>query len=198
MLLKPEATFDCLFLAERLEKDAGTFTAPEVHLFAYLSCLLWLYRRHALADWGYTFVGTELGAPFSLDMDGVINELQNRGYLIRIEGRLRTSDAAGQQLQDFRSLSLYSDRAECLHAACSSTSFLSVGMVCSALGQEPELQRARSLPTSRILLGVIGREQLYGQFDVLRFSLNEEKIDLRVPAVVWLSALYRSTDLNEQ
>ena len=69
MRLNPEATFDCLLVAERLRREAGTFTAPELHLFSYLGCLLWLYRGNIAADWGYSFVGTELGAPFSLDID---------------------------------------------------------------------------------------------------------------------------------
>ena len=198
MLLNPEATFDCLFMADRLERETGTFTVPELHLFAYLSCLLWLYRHRALADWGYSFVGTELGAPFSLDIDGVIRELQDRGYLVRVHDRLRTSDEAEQQLQDFSSLSLYAERQECLGAACSSTLAFSAGMVGSALAQEPELRRARSVPVTRNLLGDVAQEQLYEQFDVLHRALGGELMDLRVPAVVWLSALYKSIDLNEE
>jgi hypothetical protein len=194
MRLSPEATFDCLFMAARLQRDSGTFTASELHLFAYLACLLWLYRRRATADWGYSFVSTDLGAPFSIDIDGVIRELQSRGYLVRVQERLRTSNTADQQLNVFLGLTLNAERIECLHAACSSTSALSVGMVGSALAQEPELRRARAMPNNRPLLEDTAQSQLYEHFDALHRALNKEDIDLRVPAVVWLSALYRSDD----
>jgi len=192
MRLNPEATFDCLFLADRLQQESGTFSAPEIHLFGYLACLLWLYRRRPVTDWGYSFVGTELGAPFSLDIDQTVKALVGRGHCARVQERLRMSEFAEQSLRELNSLVLNQERAECLHAACASTAAFSPGMVGAALGQEPELRRARAVPMSRPLLEVSARQQLYVQFDALRHSLGQERGDLRVPAVVWLAALYRS------
>ena len=197
MRLNPDATFDSIFMAASLQRDTGQFAAAELHLFGYLACLLWLYRERALADWGYSFVGTELGAPFSLEIDGVIKELLERGYFTRAQDKLRVSSAAEEHLKEFRALDLNSDRAECLNAACSSTAAFSVGMVGSALAQEPELRRARALPVSRPLLEDAAQPQLYEQFDALRDGLKKQDIDLRVPAVVWLAALYRSNEITE-
>ncbi len=181
-------------MADRLKRDTGTLSSAVLHLFAYLACLLWLYRRHTMADWGYSFVGTELGAPFSLDIDTAIKELRERGYFIRVQDRLRVSEDAEEQLHDFLSLTLNKERVECLHAACSSTSAFSVGIVGAALAQEPELRRARAVPNNRPLLEDVAQSQLYEQFEALRKVLNRENVDLRVPAVVWLTALYRSTE----
>lgn len=192
MQLNPDATFDCLFMADRLMSDAGTFTGPELHLFSYLACLLWLYRRRALSDWGYSFVGTELGAPFSLEIDTALRELRDRGYVVAVGDRLRIVETAEHEFKDFRGLALNSERVECLHAAYSSTSAYSVGIVGSALSQEPELRRSRAVPNNRPLLESAARGRLYEQFDALRGALNQEHIDLRVPAVVWLAALYAS------
>jgi len=194
MRLNPEATFDCLFLADRLQQESGTFSAPEIHLFGYLACLLWLYRRRPVTDWGYSFVGTELGAPFSLDIDQTVKALVERGHCARVQERLRMSEFAEQSLRELNSLVLNQERAECLHAACASTAAFSPGMVGTALGQEPELRRARAVPMSRPLLEVSARQQLYVQFDALHHSLGQERGDLRVPAVVWLAALYRSSE----
>lgn len=198
--MNPDATFDSLFLAERLQEETGTFTVPELHLFAYLACLLWIYRQRAISDWGYSFVGTELGAPYSQDIDNAFKILQDRGFLTRIENRLKLSPLAIQFLHELKPLTLNQDRAECLEAACASTAALSVGMVGSALSQEPDLKRARITPLNRTLLEDSARRQLYEQFESLRHGIQrhaaaESSEDLRLPAFLWLTALYRWSEL---
>lgn len=197
MRFNPDAAFDCLFIADRLGQETGSFTGAELHLFGYLACLLWLYRRRAVTDWGYPFVGTELGAPFSQDIDMSIKGLTERGYFVSIHERLRMTNSGRAILRDLAGLSLNQERAECLHAACASTAAFSVGMVGNALAEEPELRRARALPMSRQLLEESAQSQLYLQFEALRGALRQVGDDLRVPAVVWLEALYRSGESIE-
>jgi len=189
--LNPDATFDCLFLANRLHIQRASVSAQEIHLFAYLACLLWLYRQRAVSDWGYAFVGTELGAPFSRDIDVALKELLERGYLRKVHDRVSPTEFANQPLRDLTELGMNQDRTECLRAACSSTAAFSVGMVSNALAKEPELSRAKAIPSSRLLLEDAARSQLYVQFEALRTALHQRSNDLRLPAVVWLSALYR-------
>lgn len=62
-------------------------------------------------------------------------------------------------------------------------------MVSSALARDPELARARKVPMTRSLLEEVAVTELYGQFSVIQRNLRFEYDDLRVPAVVWLSAL---------
>jgi hypothetical protein len=194
MRLNPEATFDTLFVAQRLQAGGATFSTPEIHLFGYLACLLSIYRRQAVADWGYPFVGTELGAPFSREIDAAVKELVERGFFVRTQERLQMTASAERQLLELRQLTLNQDRAECLQAACASMAVFSVGMVGNALSQEPELRRAQALPATRLLLEESAQVQLYTQFDALRQALSQQSDDLRLPAVVWLSALYRSNE----
>ncbi|MFH1130935.1 MAG: hypothetical protein V1754_06340 [Pseudomonadota bacterium] len=191
MRLNPDATFDCLFVANRLQIQRSSFSVQEVHLFTYLACLLWLYREMVVSDWGYEFVGTELGAPFSRDIDTALKELLERGYFRRIHDRVRLTELAEQPLRVFSELTINQERAECLQAACSSTALFSVGMVSNALAKEPELMRAKALPSSRLLLEDSARSQLYVQFDALRKAVSQRSNDLRLPAIVWLTALYR-------
>lgn len=194
MPLNPYAGFDCLSIARRLQQPTGAFAASEVHLFAYLSCLLWLYSRNSVSDWGYNFVATELGAPFSFELDAALKRLTGSGCIIRTEERLIVGEAAAQRLDDFSRLTINRDRVQCLDAACATLSAFSLGMVSNALGSEPELSRAQELRISRRLLEDAGRAQLYEQFSTLRQCLHERTSDLRLPAVVWLTALYRSQE----
>ena len=186
--LNPDAAFDCLFIAGRLQVQTGTFTIPELHL----ACLLWLYRGRAVADWGYSFMGTELGAPFSVDLELAVTTLLDRGFLIRTLDGVCTSELAEPSVAEMGSLSLNKDRVECLDSSCASTAALSSGMVGCALAQEPDLRRAQATPMSRLLLEDAARSQLFLQFDALRNGLRSGD-DLRTPAVVWLTALYRSS-----
>ena len=194
MGLNPNATFDTLFIASSLQRHTAGVTAAELHLFGYLACMLWLYKRHALEDWGYSFVGTELGAPFSQKIDHAIDEMTERGYLVRTGDRMRVSGIAEERLKQFSALQLNNERTECLYAACSSTSAFSLGMIGRALSQEPDLKRARTMPMTRQLLEHSAQSQLYQYFDALRSNLGQDDVNLRVPAVVWLVALYQSSD----
>jgi len=99
--------------------------------------------------------------------------------------------AAEERLATIRSLSLIQRRIQFLDAACASATALSIGMVSTALGSEPELNRSKLLPNTRLLLEDAARQQLYAQFDALRRGIGVENKDLRVPAVVWLTALYQ-------
>jgi hypothetical protein len=191
MTANADALFDCLFLADRMQGEDGRASIPEIHLFAYLGCLLWLYRHRTVTEWGYTFVGTEFGAPFSVDIDSGLTLLIDQGHVIRGESRITLSDQAKYYLETLVSLELNQERTECLAAACASTAVLSPGMVSSALSRDPELERARKVPITRSLLEEAAVSELYGQFSVIQQNLKLEYDDLRVPAVVWLSALQR-------
>ena len=196
MRLNPDATFDCLFVANRLQSQRLSFSVQEIHLFTYLACLLWIYRERIVSDWGYEFVGTELGAPFSREIDTALKELLSHGYFRKIHDRILLTKLAEQPLQELSELTINQERAECLHAACSSVAAFSVGMVSNALAKEPELMRAKALPSSRMLLEDAARSQLYVQFDALRKAVGQRSNDLRLPAVVWLTALYRFGEIE--
>ena len=196
MRLNPLAVFDCLYVGRSIQDRLGAFAAAEIHLFSYLGCLLWLYGEHAVSDWGYTFVATELGAPFSVDVDAVIKQLLESGSLSRQGTQLRLTAHAKGEVDDFARLSVNQERAACIDAACATMSAFSLGMVSSALNREPDLSRAQQFRMSRQLLQAAGQEQLYEQFAMLRQCLGSRSVDLRLPAVVWVTALYRFAEEN--
>jgi hypothetical protein len=194
--LNPDATFDCLFVANYLKIQRSSISVQAIHLFTYLACLLWLYRERVASDWGYVFVGTEFGAPFSQEVDTALQKLLEHGYFRKVNDHVCLTNLAGRLLNDFSALTINQDRAECLRAACSSTTIFSVGMVSNALEKEPDLMRAKALPANRLLLEDSARSQLYAQFDTLRKAIGQRSKDLRLPAFVWLTALYRLDEVE--
>lgn len=197
MQLNPSATYDCLFIGSYLQRRGNGFSATELHLLSYLSCLLSLYRQMPIADWDYTFVGTEFGAPFSKKIDEAVNELLERNFFQREENRLQITERAEEYARQLSQFLSNQDRTVCLEAACASITAFSIGMVCNALSQEPDLRRAQDTPTDRFLLEDPATSQLYQQFDMLRHALNQQSNDLRMPAVVWLETLYRASERTE-
>ena len=194
----PEAALDCLFLLQKLDANSKGVSAQEIHLFAYLGCLLWVYRENLVADWGYQFVGTELGAPFSIEIDAALDGLLARGFIVRARDHYILASHASRTLDSLKSLELNASRIECLEAGCASISAFSVGMVNFALGREPDLQRAKAMPATRLLLGDAATEILFKQFSALKAALQDRGTDLRLPAVVWLTALYQSSKSETQ
>jgi hypothetical protein len=137
-------------------------------------------------------VGTELGAPFSQSIDTAANEFLDRGLFHRTHERLQMTKLAEHRLHIYEQLDMNLGRVECLQAACASTSAFSVGMVCTALANEPELRRSIAIPASRQLLEELAQSQLYLQFNALHNAFSGRCDDLRLPAVTWLAALYSS------
>jgi len=193
----PEATFDTIFLACRLQRRTSSFSASELHMFAYLGCLLWIYSGSSVSDWGYGFVGTELGAPFSQKINEAYEQLLKRGIILSIkENQLQIVTEAEDRLNDTIPFLGNKERAKCLDAAFASTIALSTGIVSTALSNDPELSRARELPAKRSLLEEAGCRRIYLQFEALRNCLKLPSNDLRLPSVVWLTALYTSHELS--
>jgi hypothetical protein len=118
--------------------------------------------------------------------------LTERRFFVQKQNKLLLTESAEEHVRELSQLLFFKERTECLIAACASMSAFSIGMVSSAMSQEPELKRAIAVPSNRFLLEEPATTQLYEQFEVLRNALNKNLYDLRVPAVVWLEALYRA------
>jgi hypothetical protein len=192
MTLNPLATFDCLYFGSRLQRQIFGFSAPELHLLSYLACLLGLYRSQPQTDWGYAFVGTELGAPFSAEIEFAVRSLERWGYFTSKSDCLQMTIAAEERLKTLSGQHLYEERIECLGAAAASILAFSVGTLREALGQQPELHRAKNVPGSHLLLEEVALDELYRNFNALRSALGEASRDLRLPAVLWITALFQS------
>jgi hypothetical protein len=171
---------------------SGGASSSEIHLFAYLACLLSLYNSEPVSTWGYRFAGTKEGAPFSPDIAQAISLLYTSGNTTE-KANLYTITGIGLiEYEDLSVLSQNTRRDMYVEGACSATYALPIGLVRQALLQEPVLRRATTLSTARQLLELADLSTLYAQFDSLSRAIGVDTSELMVPAVTWLTYLLRT------
>jgi hypothetical protein len=185
----PLAYFDALAISVKLQQTFDRTAISEVHLFAYLACLLSLYRGCAASDWGYEFVATENGSPFSADLEEAIvslvleglGEQSDRYLVVTVEGQ-----SVCAELSDFER---NRRREEFLSAACASVLALPLGTIRSAMVTDHDMKLATELRDTRRLLTETAVEDLHDAFSALSDEIGIHVRDLMVPAVVWLNYL---------
>lgn len=185
----PLAYYDCLSIGIRLSHRLNNFSSAELHLFSYLSCLLSLYKKKPISEWGYLFAGTEDGSPFSTDIYENLN-IQVQHGCFKQEGSYYTVTEIGEQQYKFlRDLNINQQRNECHEAACSSLLSFPIGVIREALYNQPEIRNGIKLSSSRILLEGPGIELIYEQFGELSTAIGVEIHDLLMPSILWLTYL---------
>jgi hypothetical protein len=182
------ASFDFLFIAEELSLKLGMATVGEIHMFAYLGCLLSLFKGQPVAEWGYSFAGLESGSPFSPELQEAYTELERAGFVTSEGSGVAVTGLGKQQIEVFNSLKMFVPRMSYLSAACASLLSFPVGMVRNAMSMEPGLRPVLNVGGMRPLLAMASLEQLHEHFDAL-FSVLGQTSDLLVPSTVWLTYL---------
>ena len=155
------ASFDILFITEELSLKLGTATVGEIHLFAYLGCLLSLFKGQPVADWDYSFAGLESGSPFSPELQQAYTELERAGFVSSTDSNVTVTELGKQQIEIFNSLKIFVSRKSYLSAACASLLSFPVGMVRNAMSMEPGLRPVFSVGGIRPLLALASLEQLH-------------------------------------
>lgn len=190
------AYFDALSIVARLFNNLQRVSVSEVHLFSYLSCLLWLYKKQPVALWGYPFAATPQGHPYSADLDEAIKYLHNSGMII-VDGQYVAITEKGiTEYSELLKMTTFSERDPYLEGACSCVLAIPVGMIRNGLLNEPEISNAIALSQKRLLLTTDGLDMLYEQFDTLSSVVGVDVDDLMIPSVVWVT--YLSGIKNEE
>lgn len=196
-MINPDAGFDCLSIALRLQQSLSNVAPGELHLFAYLACLLSLYRGNAVSDWGYGFAGTRNGSPFSPEIGSAQQRLVSLGLLSYKKDYLTISEVGREEYKELRRLSQNALREPYVEAACSSVLALPVGLIRTALSEEPMLRPSAQLASTRPLLAGPGLVLLHEQFEILSAAVGVEVRDLLIPAAVWLTYLSRVAEQRQ-
>lgn len=196
--MRAYAAFDVLVLGENLSRILGGVGRGELHLFAYMSCLLFLYRGNPVTDWQYSFAATPHSAPYSLALDGAVDDAEESGFLEKTGEFYACNDMGRSELEALRQLSTLSEREMFLEAAASSALAMPPGVVRRALATEPQLNAARQLGSGRPLLDEASLGGLYEHFAALRSALEMEDADLLAPAVLWLEYLAQEAGITEE
>jgi hypothetical protein len=187
---KANAGFDALFITDALSAFADGAGIVELHLFAYLACLLSIYDGRDVSSWDYDFVATPAGAPYADALASECDRLRAMGLLVDHGLLLRLGPQAHDDLTVIREFASARARIPYLDAACSAATLLPLPTVTNAISHEPGLQQALSQHGSKELLNQAELMLVDAQFRAVSEALTEhsgEHSDLLVPTTLWLS-----------
>ncbi len=183
------AYFDGLQIGQHVINSVGSVASAEIHMLAYLSCLLSLYRQQPVSLWGYQFAVTRENYPFASDLQAGIDTLCSSGYLATAEGYYSITGRGQAELEALQSLNVYQERRAFIDGACSCLITLPISAIRRALENDPDIQPATAISQSRLLFSESGVQTLYDHFSALSDAIDVHTDDLTIPAVVWVAFL---------
>jgi hypothetical protein len=146
----PEAYFDCLSIIIGAPSSVAPLTARELHLFAYLACLLALFEGKPIADWGYQFALTSRGFPHSAEFENARLTLVDTGMLAPVDVEwFAPTNRAVTELSWLSELAALSCRKRWLSAATDCALALPVGLRCHSARGSYCSYRIRATTVSR-------------------------------------------------
>jgi len=186
----PSSYFDVLSITSKLSNSLQKISIAEIHLFSYLSCLLWLYKKQPVAFWGYPFAATPQGHPYSADLDESVKYLHRNGMVtIDDDKHIGITDNGSTEFLELLNMTMFAEREPYIEGACSCVLTMPVGMIRNGIMNEPEINNAITLAQKRMLLTTDGLDMLYEQFDTLSTAIGVAVDDLMIPSVVWITYL---------
>jgi hypothetical protein len=188
-MINPAAYFDTLSLGERISQLVEGTSRAELHLLAYGSCLLSLYDGQPAAEWGYEFVSTEHGLPFSQELNASIDLALNLGQFGLRSGMMVLTDEGTAEVIELRKLESNESRDRYIAGASDCLLVLNPGNVREAFNYDPTINYLRNGNHRDWLLTGSVVERLYSNFRQLREALEYEPRDLSIPMVSWLRYL---------
>jgi hypothetical protein len=189
MRTNPLAYYDAISVGTAVQGTFERTAISEIHLFAYLACLLSLYRGCAASDWGYDFVATENGSPFSADLEEAVSSLIAEGLVDEKERYLVVTVEGFTVCSELKEFERNAWREEFLSASCASILAVPLGAIRSAMGSDHDMKLASELGDTRRLFSETAVEELHEVFGALSEEIGIHVGDLMVPAVVWLNYL---------
>lgn len=183
------AYFDCLSICDRLESAVGNADISEIHLFAYLSCLLSIYKQRPVSSWQYSFSVTRTGYPYSPELEEEFRTLVTRGCLDLKKRVVNITSTGRGEYEIMREFSINTERDRLVEAACSTALVMPVGMVRKAISVTPDIRQATELDRSTRLLDETAERDIYSEFEALRAVPGLNTTEIMLPAVVWLTYL---------
>ncbi len=188
----PEAFFDSLSLAHKLDSFLDGFKLEEIHLFSYFSSFLYCYAGNAIATWQHRYIASN-GYPFSDSInEAIVRHLQNGLFEEKSEYYAITGRGV-DEFNKFKVLSTFIKREEILNAACTTSILIPYNQTLRALLNEPDLKTAQQLQNSPWL----DQSNFYPQFKEISEAVGIQSQDLIIPAVTWINYLNEKLKLEE-
>lgn len=182
--ISPEAFFDSLSIAHKLDNSLDGFKLEEIQLFSYFSSFLFCYKGNASATWPHKYIAID-GYPFSDSINEAIKRHIQNG-LFEDNGDYFTITGRGtDEYNTFRTQELFISREGMISAACATSILIPYNQTLRALLNEPNFKKASKLKNNDWL----NQEHFYPQFKEIIDELGVATTDLVIPAVTWINLL---------
>lgn len=188
--VSPEAFFDSLSLAHKLDNFLDGFKLEEIHLFSYFSSFLYCYSGNSISTWPHRYT-VQNGYPFSSEINIAISRHIQNG-LFEDKGDYFTITGRGtDEFNKFKILQSFNDRENILNAACTTSILIPYSQTIRALLNEPDLKKQSELNNEDWLKS----DTFYPQFKEISKEIGIEGNDMIIPAVTWINYLIEKNNI---
>lgn len=186
----PEAFFDSLSLAKKLDDFLDGFKTEEIQLFAYFSLILYVYNGGDSASWGYNFIVDEKGYPFSDALNNAIERhIKNGIFEDRTDYYIVTGSGV-DEFNRFKNLTDFANREKMVNASCTTSILVPFAETKKALLNDPNLSNARELGGKREIDNAV-----YVQFQEISRAIGGAPVDdVIIPAMSWINYINAQTN----
>jgi hypothetical protein len=189
----PEAFFDSLSLAKKLDEFLDGFKTEEIQLFAYFSLILYVYNGGDSASWGYNFIVDEKGYPFSADLNNAIERHVKNAIFEKREDYFIITGNGVTEFNRFKNLQDFANREKMVNASCTTSILIPFTETRKALLNDPNLSNARKLGGKRDIDNAV-----YVQFQEISKAIGGAPVDdVIIPAISWINYINTNAKTKE-
>lgn len=181
-LVIPEAFFDSLTIAKKLDEFLDGFKTEEIQLFAYFSLILHVYNGGAANSWGYNFIVDEKGFPFSDSLNNAIERHLKNGIFENKTDYYIITGRGVDEFNRFKKLSDFANREKIANASCTTSILIPFSETRKALLNDPNLSKAMHLGGKRSI-----DSNIYVKFQEISKAIGAPVDDLIIPAISWIN-----------
>lgn len=183
--VQPEAFFDSLSVAYRLNNYLDGFRLEEISLFSYFASILFGYRGNNIADWGYKYIADPSGSgyPYSEELNEACTRHSQNGLFDEREGYFVLSSRGTSEYITFKSLDSLRWRDEYIDAACTTNILIPYSETLRALVYSPDLSKSSESDDWLDQTGI------YEKIVEISKAVGVTSNDLIIPAVSWIKYL---------
>jgi len=186
----PEAYFDSLSIAHKLDNFLDGFEQKEIHLFAYFSAILFAYSGKPANDWKYKFVITKERYPHSKDLNDAIERHLKNGFFEDTGTFLIISGRGTDEFNKFKNFPSNRIREKFIDAACSTSILIPYTETKQALLNDPNLIKASELDNQDWI--AFSNTKL----KEITTALGAPADELLLPAISWIEHLLKTNDIK--
>ncbi|NPA44192.1 MAG: hypothetical protein GXO49_01525 [Chlorobi bacterium] len=182
----PEAYFDSLSIAHKLDNFLDGFEQREIHLFAYFSAILFYYNGNPVNDWKYKFIIGKDKYPHSKELDDAINKNILSGYFEETSNFMIITGRGTDEYNKFKVFGSNKKREKYIDAACSTSVLIPYKETIKALLNDPNIIKASQINNQDWIA------YSNNKLKEITNALGAPADELLIPAVSWIEYLLKN------